>query len=89
MSIEIIANTKTGLVADYIGKDKTVKNIRLVGDFSDMKKARTEVATHLLMRRIINAGQYLGFISAINSPRSKEFYSKIGKKGLDNRWGKK
>jgi hypothetical protein len=35
------------------------------------------------------AAQALGRLSYKKSPRSTEFYSEIGKKGSDIRWGKK
>ena len=87
--LRIIANTEEEVIADYFGKERTVENIRIKGDFRDIGKAREEVATYLLTKKIINAGQFLGFISAIKNPRSKDFYSKIGKKGMANRCGKK
>ncbi len=89
MPIRIIENTSKRVVADYIGKDTAMSGIKLAGDFTDIKLAREEVARYLLMRGVINAGQYLGFISAIRNPRSKDYYSSIGKKGLDKRWSKK
>lgn len=89
MPIRIIENTKSKVVADYIGKESSVANITIDGDFRNMAEAREAIAEYLLSKKIISAGQFLGFISSIRNPRSKEHYSQLGKKGMLSRWGKK
>ncbi len=89
MSLKIIANTGTEVIADYVGRDKKVTSVRIKGTFNNPSEERTAVVEYLIMNKIISAGQYMGFISAIKSPRSKDFYSDMGKKGSGSRWGKK
>jgi hypothetical protein len=42
-----------------------------------------------LQARISKAASMMGKLSAIKKPKTKEFMSQMGKKGMASRWGKK
>lgn len=50
-----------------------------------MKKSTQEE----IQARISKAASLMGKLSHIKHPRTKEFLSEIGKKGMASRWGKK
>jgi len=47
------------------------------------------VAKELLRDGKLSPGAFMGIVSAIKSPKSKDFMKKIGKAGCKSRWGKK
>lgn len=42
-----------------------------------------------LKKKLSKAGSIMGKMSALKNPKTKEFLSEIGKKGMAVRWGKK
>ena len=42
-----------------------------------------------IQKRISKAASMMGKLSAIKNPKTKEFMSEMGKKGMASRWGKK
>ena len=48
-----------------------------------------ETEEEKLKKRISKAASVMGKLSAIKSPKTKEFMSEMGKKGMAIRWGKK